>query len=427
MKNHDRNILIALIAGTAAVHLIFRRNEHIGEIVENKPVKAKWQCRDGTFSTSSGTGACSYHGGIEKEATIVICANGEGSGSKLEIVDLPIKQVHVNHEWFQNRAAPFSVRSVENIINAVDVGDFRWENFDPITIWKNEQGKYYILSGHSRTEAFRRLCEEQAKSKGRTFCKIPAKIVHGISLEEAKKIASESNTLSTPETDLERAVYYRNLRTSGQINPKDIRESIKRTEGRNANTILALSYLSPAGRTWNALKALENSNDTSKGNMANIARWIGNARIRFEQLTDSHENEIYDWLVQNKGYGTSKNQLSSERDFLDRLYSIINRKTEWGEFKQNEPLNILRLLSKSPVEAEYDEQVEAAKANIKSLEKELREKTTDLARRGGSEEQIRNATLGIETSLRRARLDFQRLLNNKGEVLKQARNQQSLF
>lgn len=400
------------------------RDSSIGAIVEDKPRKANWLCKDGTYSTSKGPGACSHHGGIEKEATIVICSN-QGGGSDLRVIDLPLDQVSVNHEWFQNRATPYSARSVDNIVNAVDTGNFKWVNFDPITVWRSPKGELFILSGHSRTEGFRRLCESEAKVKGRTFCKIPAKIVEGISLAEARKIATESNTLSTPETDIERAAYFRKLRMDG-MSDKDLKETARRTEGRNANTILAFSFLNPTGKAFTALRALESGDATSKNNVANIARWIGNARMRYPMLDNSHENEIYDWLVIHKAYGTSRGQISSEREFSDRLFSIINRRIEFGQFQPG-PLNIHKLLSKSPSEQQYDHQVNEAQEKVKRVEKELKEKINDLARRGATKEQIQKLTVGLEAALRNARVELQKLLQDKGRILEQAKKEPTLF
>lgn len=136
---------------------------------------------------------------------------------------VPIKWIGTNKR-FQNRESDFSTRSVTNIIEAVKDGSFRWSNLDPIILWQpnraveelkvfeKERPRYYVLSGHSRLEAFRRLYDMQATAQGRDFGYIPAKIEVGISFEETQKIALNSNTLSTKETDIERAAYYRTLR-----------------------------------------------------------------------------------------------------------------------------------------------------------------------------------------------------------------------
>ena len=99
-------------------------------------------------------------------------------------------------------------------------------------------------------------------------------------------------------------------------------------EGANATKIIAFSFLNPNGKTFYALVALDSGDQTSKTNLSSIARWIGNARQNYPLLSNQHENELYEWLVDKKGYGTSKSQISSERDFKMRLASIINKRTK---------------------------------------------------------------------------------------------------
>lgn len=306
--------------------------------------------------------------------------------------------------------------------------ELRGHYLDPITLWLNPQdGKHYILSGHSRTEAFHQLCRQAKLAEGKGFCAIPAKIIEGISLEEAQRIAMESNTLSTKETDLERGAYFRRIREWEGLSYAQLKAQAQRSEGRNANTILAFSYLNPSGKAWAALEALDTGQDTSRAVINNVARWIGGARAKYPQLTNQHENELYDWLVLHKGYGTSAGQLNSELDFLNRLHSIINRRTEFGVFDQDKPLNVLNTLSKSPTEATYDAQLAAAKADVNSLEKELKEKITDLNRRDATEEQIRQLIAPIEADLRRAVVAHQNLVLAKGNILKAAQGERGLF
>ncbi|RME00923.1 MAG: hypothetical protein D6816_13050, partial [Bacteroidetes bacterium] len=192
-----------------------------------------YRCKDGTYSDHARRGACNWHGGLESPEPIERCQTGP-HGQDTGVFLVPLDDLHTNEEWFQNRAQAFSTRSVENIVNAYLDGKFQWAQFDPITAWHNPaDGRLYIISGHSRTEAFRRLCAMGASVDGRSFCEIPTKIVRGISLEEAQRLAMESNTLATPETDIERARYYRRMREQG-VPESQIKADAKRMEGRNA-------------------------------------------------------------------------------------------------------------------------------------------------------------------------------------------------
>lgn len=378
-----------------------------------------YQCVDGTYSTHNRRGACNWHGGLKNTNPLSV-SKGRSSNAGIELI--PIQSIGVNHGWFQNRATPYSARSVENIVAAAQGGTFRWVNFDPITVWANRLGKLYVLSGHSRLEAFVRLCKAGVKAEGRVFCEIPAKVAKGLTMEQAKKIALESNTLSTKETLLERSIYYRRLTPSKSFT--ELKEIAKRLEGANANKILAYAHLSATGKTLAALQALENKDEDSNSTMGKVARWIGNARIKYP-LTDQHENEIYDWLINMSGYGTGRGQLSNEKAFNKRLYNIIQKRTEFGALSVS--LNIKNTLYQSPVERQYNEQLREAMEKVKELEKQLKAKIANLASRGADELKIKELTKGLEASLRRARIDYQNIVARKDHVTRAAKNELSLF
>lgn len=404
----------------------------IGQIVRKIP-RVWYPCNDGTFSSHNRKSACQQHCGLASRKPVrLVNANARTRSTQVQpnqvtqasdIVLIPLDQVFTNPAWFQNRDKAFSLRSVENIVSAVESNTFNWANFDAITVWNN-QGKYYILSGHSRTEAFTRLCAMGARAQGRDFCRIPAKIVVGISLDEAKRIAMESNTLSTRESDLERAHYYRRLLAAG--NPvQEIRAAAARMEGREAVKVLAFAYLNPNGKTIAGLRALEGADQTSRNNLSNIARWIGNARQTVPALTDRHENELYDWLVNDKAYGTAKGQISNETEFKSRLAAILQKRTAFGVL--DESLNIQGSITKSPTEQSYDAQVAEALQMVTDLEKQYKEKIRSLTERGATEAKVQELTAGLQASLTRARVNYQNLLLKRNEVAQAARNDLSLF
>ncbi|MEM9929331.1 MAG: hypothetical protein AAF840_05905 [Bacteroidota bacterium] len=392
-------------------------------MILNKKPNQLFRCRDGSLSTHKRRGACVWHGGLRTGKPVKLgkrCADKVDAGVQL----IPLEQIHVAHEWFQNRTKAYSERSVNNIVQAAQTGQFKWANLDAVTLWRNPQDdKLYVLSGHSRHEAFRRACAADLKAEGQGFCELPAKVVN-VDLATAKKMALESNTLSTKETDLERAVFYRRQRLAGE-DAGAMKVLAKRLEGRNANTILAFSYLNPAGRTWAALQALENGQADSKNVLKSIGRWVGKARNKYPQLTNSHEDELYGWLVTNKGYGSARGQVNSETKFTDRLASIINRRTTFGQLEER--LNIQENITRSPVEQQYNAQLEAAKQEIADQDKELKEKIRLLSTQGATEADVARITAPIEVALRRARLRYQTLIAKGDQVRAAARNEISLF
>lgn len=390
-------------------------------ILRKKP-RQLYRCRDGTFSTHKRRGACNWHGGLRTTEPVKLGTRRGGQSADVELI--PLRDIHVAHQWFQNRTAPYSLRSVQNIVEAARGGNFKWANLDAITVWRNPgDRKLYVLSGHSRHEAFRQLCEAGIRVDGRDFCAIPAKTFTG-SLEAAKKLALESNTLSTKETDLERATFYRRQREAG-ADASAMLSLAKRLEGRNANTILAFSFLSPTGKTWAALRALADGQADSRTIIKAVGRWIGNARRRNPQLTDFHENELYEWLVMRKGYGSSAGQVNSEQKFIKRLDSIINRRTTFG--KLEESLNIQSAVTLSPVERQYNQRLEEARKQIKELDKELQTKIKNLTARGTTAADVARIIEPIERALRRARIEYQGLVSSYDQVQEAARNEQRLF
>lgn len=348
------------------------------------------------------------------------------------VVNVPLNDISISKKDFQNRKQDFSQRTVDNIFNDWNEDNFKWSNFDPITLWENENGKLFILSGHSRYEAFKRINHHNfmnLKIDGRDFKSIPSKIIRGISLKEAQQIALNSNTLSTKETDIERAVYYRNLRSDGATKA-EVQKLAEKTEGRNAVQVIAFSFLNPNGKALNALMMLDNSNAASQGNARTLAKWIGEARQRFAILTDQHENELYDYLLSAGGYGRSKGQISKETDFLAKVNNILIRKGAGGmfnDFDPSKPLNIKNYQYKNQVERDYDEQLTTLKTEIDDLDKELSTKRRDLTRGGGTVERIIEITAGMAATLVRKQRAYQDLLDSKGKMLASSQSQQSLF
>lgn len=289
-----------------------------------------------------------------------------GNEGDTDVFLFPVNQLSTDTARFQGRKSQFSEDSVNRIIEAVNNGTFSWAAFDPITIWLDNNGKYYVLSGHSRKQAFNQLANAGAMVDGKGFAKIPAKLFKG-NEAEAIEYALKSNTLSTKESDTERALYYYNLRTKGTPE-KDIKAEAKANEGRNANQVYAYSFLNPQGAVIAALEALERGDITSKGNLANIAAWTGSIRSAYPDLTNAHETEIYEWL-KNEGYGTKTGQVSNLRDFNDLMRRVIERNTEFGTFKADQPLNIAAKRFVGDREAEALKNIQDAEAVLEAAKK----------------------------------------------------------
>lgn len=375
-------------------------------------------CHDGTYSRSTAPNACTYHGGVKQYGAYPPGAKGsrmiEAHPSAVYLI--PLEDVSFDRQLFQNREEEFSEESVQRIISAVQDGSFRFEVFDPILLWKAPGGRLIVLSGHSRTEAFTRL----AAMGYDEFQRIPAKIIE-VSKAEARRIALESNTLATRETDSERAAYYRAMRDQEGISPADVDEMAKQNEGSNARRIIAYSYLNPRGKAFTTLKAMEGRDDTSQENIKNVANWIGTARQRFPELSNMHEDELYDWLIG----GAFGRQYTNMRDFLQKVQSVIYQRTEFGRFNPETPLNVANVAVTTFGEAQYNEQLADLKKQVRDLDKKYQDTLKDLNAADipqATREQILNR---LEMQLRTARqklVDFTQRATRPGAAARQELN-----
>ena len=359
-------------------------------------------------------------------------ANSADSG----VILIPVASLNFDTKNFQNREDEYSQTSVDRIIDAVEDGDFNWAVFDPITVWKNpDNGKYYVLSGHSRSEAFRRLALQNAQAQGRKFDKIPAKVFKG-TFEQAKELALNSNTLSTKETDLERANYYRDRREkllAQGVKPSEVKKRLlelaKKNEGKNANKIIYMSYLDPRGIVADAVKNLAASSGQDRERIAVVAEWIGHLRYMFPQLTTMHENELYRFLVTSGHYGAD---IRNFADFAKRVQTAIEKHTEWGQFHADQSLDMERNMGKSENERRYDAELARLKQEWTDAENTLTRKLGEFKARQKkdsriTDEQIINAVRPYKDNALVAKAEYLAFRDKRGDYLKADERQMSLF
>jgi hypothetical protein len=285
----------------------------------------------------------------------------------------PVTELSVDPKRFQNREEEFSEKSVDNIVQAVLQGKFDKGEFDPIRVWKDpKDNKTYVLAGHSRTEAFKRLqtmlekgeipeaAMEKMKAQGFSdFKTIPAKNVSNKSEQDAIEYAKErSNVMGTQETDLARAKLWKEKRGQGDRDA-GIRESIK-----GNTTQEKFSYLKENGKTWDAIKAVqETGQEANKRRVYQIGEFIGDVRKRFPELSDSHENEMFDYLFEGSG-----KKITNRSEFIQRIDNTVNN----VGFQENTeaPLNLESRVTRGSNETEALNARDEALQEIRSLEKE---------------------------------------------------------
>ena len=332
-------------------------------------------------------------------ATPVFCGLGKlppmdsDSGNAFDIDWVSLDDIFTDEKNFQNRADKYSAKSVNSIINAVNNGTFNWFAFDPITLWRNPKNdKLYILSGHSRTEAFRQLAKMQPDKEvdGLTFNYIPAKIFEG-SFADAKNLALNSNALGTPETLTERADYYRTRREA--TNRADWRTLKKQAlRENNGQIIWDLSFLPADGVSMQALKSFkaDGGQDSTENflRLATIAQWIGKAYQIYKGLSKAHDQELFKFLI-GGGYGSRSGQYFSFTALNDRLEKLYkqnvakeDKKNSNGEF--TEPFQIAAYKKDDTQLDLLDEQ----KKEVQAAEKELKAKLKEMREGGAGREQL---------------------------------------
>ena len=113
------------------------------------------------------------------------------------------------------------------------------------------------------------------------------------------------------ETPIERANTLRQKRERGD-SKEDINTFLER-EGKNKTFVDNLSRLNPKGKAIEALKATEKSDDkVTQKEVEKIADWIGGARAKNKNLTDAHENELFDFLMDKDG----SKRITTKQDFF---------------------------------------------------------------------------------------------------------------
>lgn len=301
----------------------------------------------------------------------------EASG---DFIKIPINELRTSLKDFQGRQREYSKQTYDRIITEAESGELNISGIPPIQIWKNPKtGEYNILAGHSRTKAFGdiykgRIIDPQTgkaraprldpKYKTSQFGKINAQIVKANTLEEAVKIAQESNQ-GAIQTDIENAKYFKKLREKFG-SKAEMENKARQLYGSNAQRIIDYSYLAEGGNTWEALKQFGlTSEQESKDVIKRIAQYIGRARKLYPSLTDSHENELYSWL--NEGASQKLNMA----DFIGRIENIVLR----PDFNPVSPLNIANRVTKGYYERTVDNQIKEVTAEIKKLEAERSSKT----------------------------------------------------
>ncbi|TYB78349.1 ParB/RepB/Spo0J family partition protein [Bizionia myxarmorum] len=266
------------------------------------------------------------------------------------IKTLPLSKINTDEKRFQNRK-----KLNETIVNNI-VENFNETNLDPLIIWLDPtDNKYYLLAGHHRFAALKKLKIKDA----------PVKIANQDYPKEADAIRyakEESNANRSLEKPYERAEIYRKYRLQGKS--KAELETKAAIEGKNKSYVLNLSYLNPKGKTLQALIQFDSSTSVADTReMEKIADWIGQTRKISNKLTDAHENELFDFLTDK----TASKRIANKVAFTQKVISILSNMF----FDATKPLNIKRFKYESNGEKVYNTEVSDLQDKIKKNQESI--------------------------------------------------------
>jgi hypothetical protein len=274
--------------------------------------------------------------------------------------DLPLADIHADPARFQGRLGEFS----EDTVNAI-VGKGHYDRSkSPITVWRDPaNGKFYILSGHSRFEAAKRI---YASGKQPELASLPVKQMMVDDVTAAIEYAVlESNRKSTEEGLVPDIMAYRKAVQLGK-NAAYLK-SIFRPDSR-FQKLKELSTLNPKGMFIEQLAA---PSQHSFPYLERNARWVGNMRAQFSALTDLHERELFDYL-----YGSKKGLNITKQQFFD----LVNSKVSRIDFDPANALNLANRISPTAYTDPINEQLREIDKDIATTEREIENLRTNLAR-----------------------------------------------
>ena len=307
------------------------------------------------------------------------------------VLSIPVQSIFTDTARFQNRDAEFSAESVERIVNNFDPN-----KFDPVTVWRDPaNGKTYVLSGHSRLTAFKRLGK----------LNIPAKVFQGTEAEAIRFARVDANRGATAETLAEDIKAYKLLRDGGggveKLTKKELAARFK-----DAAKLDLFTYLDPKGlfvRTMSDPKLKDEAPF-----IINRSMWVGELRKLWgNKLTNSHEAEIFRYFYITPPPGGVP--------VKDDFFALLQRKLGRFDYDPAEPLLLLGGETGTQARADTKE----AEKRINELERENK-KLREQYNKANTQAEKQTLATYIKQNLD----EIERIKTNLSLVLK---NQTALF
>ena len=228
-------------------------------------------------------------------------------------VRLAVSKIKVMPEIFQGRTVPFAKETVDKITKeGYDISQ------EPIVVWLSPKKESIVISGHSRTEAAKRLKLKE----------IPVKYFKGTFDDAVDYAVIESNRSGKAEGIESDIKAFARAQQRGYN--KDFMLGIFKSES-YIQTLSFLSKLDPKGRFIEILS--NESNSKSFPYLIRNAAWTGQLRKQYPELTDEHEKEIFNFFYKSDiGLKIKK----------DSFFDKVKSKVEKPGFNPKKPLRLLQ-------------------------------------------------------------------------------------
>lgn len=234
---------------------------------------------------------------------------------------LPVSGIKTDTKRFQNRKTEFSEASVERIVN-----DFDENKLDPIVVWRDPtNANIYVLSGHSRFEAHKRLGRD----------KIKARFFDGTESEAIRFAKVDANRAATSESLVEDIEAFR-LDRDGSAHVSPLKKTELKAKWKDkANKLEAYSHLSPLGQF---IKTLSQPDLSAWPGIVNKAMWAGELRAMYPHLTDAHEDELFNYMFKTGGSVEKMLKMTKED-----LFAKVNDRANSIRYDPDEPLALTKV------------------------------------------------------------------------------------
>lgn len=297
-----------------------------------------------------------------------------GGQSATQFMNMRLSAINTDVDRFQNRENEYSEETVTSIVEDVNAGRLDPRDIPPILVWTDpNDGNTYVVGGHSRVEAFRRLGLDIIQTQD----------ISHLSEEQAIRRGREDNALGTQESFVEQAKLVRDWMADEEISQAEIERRAKQLFKRNNKVVIAFAALNPRGKAIQSVAQFEGVQTGERERIQNMAKYVGEARLAYPQLTDSHETELFNYLLDNDNKRTK-----SQRAFLEFVGDLVKRKTFMGEFDDTQPLNIKQIRPKTELEEQANEELKNAEKDLKAAQNALQSKIEEIEKRREDGEDI---------------------------------------